>query len=62
MLEANVAGAKEIVRRLPPTLRTPVSRQTAVARRPPLHAIVTAPGAITPEARQRLRALHGREI
>jgi 5'-methylthioadenosine phosphorylase len=59
VLAANVAGAKEIVRRLPPHAAFAADCGCAKAA---AHAILTAPGAITPEARQRLRALHGREI
>ncbi|HEY6477424.1 MAG TPA: S-methyl-5'-thioadenosine phosphorylase [Polyangia bacterium] len=59
VLAANVAGAKEIVRRLPPHAAFAADCGCAQAA---AAAIVTAPGAITPEARQRLRALHGREI
>jgi 5'-methylthioadenosine phosphorylase len=59
VLNANVAGAKEIVRRLPQH----AARTGACAcARAAAHAILTAPEAITPEARQRLRALYGREI
>jgi 5'-methylthioadenosine phosphorylase len=59
VLNANVAGAKEIVRRLP----AHAERAGACAcARAAAHAILTAPEAITPEARQRLRALYGREI
>ena len=58
VLTANVAGAKEIVRRLP----THVARAAACGcAGAAAAAIITAPEAITPEARQRLRALHGRE-
>ncbi len=59
VLNANVAGAKQIVRRLPPHAAFAADCGCAEAA---AHAILTAPGAITPEARQRLRALHGREI
>ena len=59
VLNANVAGAKEIVRRLPPHAARAAACGCAGAA---AAAIVTAPEAITPEARQRLRALHGREI
>jgi 5'-methylthioadenosine phosphorylase len=59
VLNANVAGAKEIVRRLP----SHAARTGACAcAQAAAHAILTAPEAITPEARQRLRALYGREI
>jgi 5'-methylthioadenosine phosphorylase len=59
VLAANVAGAKEIVRRLSPHAAFAADCGCARAA---AHAILTAPEAITPEARQRLRALHGREI
>jgi 5'-methylthioadenosine phosphorylase len=59
VLNANVAGAKEIVRRLPQHASYAADCGCAGAA---AAAIVTAPEAITPEARQRLRALHGREI
>jgi 5'-methylthioadenosine phosphorylase len=59
VLAANVAGAKEIVRRLPKHASRAAACGCAGAA---AHAILTAPEAITPEARQRLRALYGREI
>jgi 5'-methylthioadenosine phosphorylase len=59
VLAANVAGAKQIVRRLPTHASFAADCGCAEAA---AHAILTAPEAITPEARQRLRALHGREI
>jgi 5'-methylthioadenosine phosphorylase len=58
VLAANVAGAKAIVRCLPPQVAKAAPCGCAKAA---AHAILTAPEAITPEARQRLRALHGRE-
>jgi 5'-methylthioadenosine phosphorylase len=58
VLAVNVAGAKEIVRRLP--THASFAADCGCARAA-AHAILTAPEAITPEARQRLRALHGRE-
>jgi 5'-methylthioadenosine phosphorylase len=58
VLTANVAGAKEIVRRLPSHVAYASACSCAGAA---TAAIITAPEAITPEARQRLRALHGRE-
>ena len=58
VLRANVAGAREVVRRL----------GEHVAKAPPCgcasaaaHAIISAPDAITAEARGRLRLLHGRD-
>ncbi|HXT98510.1 MAG TPA: S-methyl-5'-thioadenosine phosphorylase [Polyangia bacterium] len=59
VLAANVAGAKEIVRRLPPQAARAAACGCAGAA---ARAILTAPEAITPEARQRLRTLYGREI
>ena len=59
VLKANVAGAKEIVRRLPVHAQSAAACGCANAA---AHAILTAPEAITPEARQRLRALYGRDI
>jgi 5'-methylthioadenosine phosphorylase len=59
VLRANVAGAKEIVRRLPASTRSVAACGCARAA---AHAVLTAPGAISPDARQRLRALHGRDI
>jgi 5'-methylthioadenosine phosphorylase len=58
VLRANVAGAAEIVRRLPAaTVGVPACGCAHAAA----HAILTAPEAIPPEARQRLRALQGRD-
>jgi 5'-methylthioadenosine phosphorylase len=62
VLNANVAGAKEIVRRLPAHTAHAGFAADCGCAKAAAAAIVTAPGAITPEARQRLRALHGREI
>ena len=42
--------------------RTPSYAAACGCARAAAHAILTAPEAISPEARQRLRALHGREI
>jgi 5'-methylthioadenosine phosphorylase len=64
VLNANVAGAKEIVRRLPNHVAHAAHAVRAAAcgcAQAAAAAIITAPEAITPEARQRLRALHGRE-
>jgi 5'-methylthioadenosine phosphorylase len=58
VLRANVAGAKEIVRRLPATAASVAACGCARAA---AHAILTAPEAISPGARQRLRALYGRD-
>jgi 5'-methylthioadenosine phosphorylase len=59
VLRANVAGAKTIIRVLPNHLGElgDCNCGTAAA-----HAILTAPEAIPPEARQRLKALYGRDI
>lgn len=59
VLRANVEGAKTIIRDLPNHLGElgVCSCATAAA-----HAILTAPEAIPPEARQRLKALYGRDI
>jgi 5'-methylthioadenosine phosphorylase len=62
VLNANVAGAKEIVRRLPTQIGRVAEAAACACARAAAHAILTAPEAITPEARQRLRALYGREI
>ena len=59
VLRANVAGAKAIIRELPHHATGPTDCSCANAAR---HAILTAPEAISPEARQRLRALYGRDI
>jgi 5'-methylthioadenosine phosphorylase len=59
VLRSNVGGAKQIIRHLPEhAARAPRCACAAAAD----HAIVTAPEAITPAARQRLRALYGRDI
>jgi 5'-methylthioadenosine phosphorylase len=59
VLRANVAGAKEIVRRLPVHAAgaAPCACAQAAA-----HAILTAPDAIPAEGRQRLKALYGRDL
>jgi len=62
VLSANVAGAKEIVRRLPIHVAYAARAAACGCAGAAAAAIITAPEAITPEARQRLRALHGREI
>jgi 5'-methylthioadenosine phosphorylase len=59
VLRANVAGAKAIIRELPHHACGPTNCGCATAA---AHAILTAPEAITPEARQRLKALYGRDI
>jgi hypothetical protein len=59
VLRANVSGAKAIIRELPHHAADPTDCGCATAA---AHAILTAPEAISPEARQRLRALYGRDI
>ena len=59
VLLTNVAGAKEIVRRLPASTASVAACGCARAA---AHAVLTAPGAIPPDARQRLRALIGRDL
>ena len=58
VLRANVAGARDVVRRLGEHVAAvaPCGCARAAA-----HAIITAPDAITAEARGRLRLLHGRD-
>jgi 5'-methylthioadenosine phosphorylase len=58
VMKANVAGAKEIVRKLSPYL---TSVAPCTCWRAAQHAVLSAPEAISPEARQRLRALLGRD-
>jgi 5'-methylthioadenosine phosphorylase len=58
VLRANVAGAKQIVRRLPEHVGE--ARDCGCAQAA-AHAILTAPEAISAEARQRLRAIFGRD-
>jgi 5'-methylthioadenosine phosphorylase len=58
VLRANVAGAKEIVRRLPAALGSVAPCGCAHAA---AHAILTAPEAMGAEARQRLKSLYGRD-
>jgi 5'-methylthioadenosine phosphorylase len=59
VLRANVAGAKAIICDLPNHAAGPTDCSCATAA---AHAILTAPEAITPEARDRLKALYGRDI
>ncbi len=59
VLRANVAGAKAIIRDLPNHVGEMAECGCATAA---AHAILTAPEAISPEARQRLKALYGREF
>jgi 5'-methylthioadenosine phosphorylase len=58
VMKANVVGAKQIVRRLPEHLTSVAACGCAQAAR---HAVLSAPDAISSEARQRLRALYGRD-
>jgi len=58
VLRANVAGAQEIIRRLGDHLAGAASCGCARAA---AHAVITAPDAISAEARSRLRLLHGRD-
>ena len=59
VLAANIAGAQALLRRTLPALPTPRRCRCGHAAR---QAILTSREAITPEARQRLRALYGRDI
>jgi 5'-methylthioadenosine phosphorylase len=58
VLRANVAGAQEIIRRLPEHV---ASASPCGCARAAAHAVITAPDAISAEARGRLRLLHGRD-
>src|SRR5215471_13289353 len=58
VLRANVAGAQEIIRRLGDHL---AGAPPCACARAAAHAIITAPDAISAEARGRLRLLHGRD-
>ena len=58
VLRANVAGAREIIRRLGEHVANAAPCGCARAA---AHAVITAPDAITAEARGRLRLLHGRD-
>jgi 5'-methylthioadenosine phosphorylase len=59
VLRANVAGAQDVIRRLGDHVANvaPCGCARAAA-----HAIITAPDAISAEARGRLRLLHGRDL
>jgi 5'-methylthioadenosine phosphorylase len=59
VLKANIAGAHELLRRTLPGLPTPRRCSCGQAAR---HAVLTSADTITPEARQRLRELYGRDI
>jgi 5'-methylthioadenosine phosphorylase len=58
VLRANVAGAQEIIRRLGDHL---AGAAPCACARAAAHAVITAPDAISAEARGRLRLLHGRD-
>jgi 5'-methylthioadenosine phosphorylase len=58
VLRANVAGAQDIIRRLPAQVANAAPCGCARAA---AHAVITAPDAISAEARGRLRLLHGRD-
>ena len=58
VLRANVAGAQEIIRRLGDHV---AGVGPCTCARAAAHAIITAPDAISAEARGRLRLLHGRD-
>jgi 5'-methylthioadenosine phosphorylase len=59
VMRANVERARDIIRRLPSHLGAvaPCGCARAAA-----HAVITAPDAITAEARERLRQLYGRDL
>jgi len=59
VLRANVAGAQDVIRRLGEHVAkaAPCTCASAAA-----HAVITAPDAISAEARGRLRLLHGRDL
>jgi 5'-methylthioadenosine phosphorylase len=59
VLRANVAGAKEIVRRLPASA---AELPACACGQAAANAVLTAREAIPPDARQRLRALTGRDL
>ena len=58
VLRANVAGAQDVVRRLGEHV---AKAAPCACARAAAHAVITAPEAITAEARGRLRLLHGRD-
>ena len=59
VLRANVAGAQDIIRRLGDHV---ASAAPCGCARAAAHAVITAPDAISAEARGRLRLLHGRDL
>ncbi|HVZ72082.1 MAG TPA: S-methyl-5'-thioadenosine phosphorylase [Polyangia bacterium] len=59
VLLANVARARDVVRRVLPSLQTP---RTCACGQAAAHAIMTAPEAIPASARERLRGLFGRYL
>jgi 5'-methylthioadenosine phosphorylase len=58
VLRANVASAQDLIRRLPAHV---ASAAPCGCARAAAHAVITAPDAISAEARGRLRLLHGRD-
>jgi len=58
VLRANVAGAQDVIRRLGEHV---AKAAPCTCARAAAHAVITAPDAITAEARGRLRLLHGRD-
>jgi 5'-methylthioadenosine phosphorylase len=59
VMKANVAGAKQIVRRLPAHLGSVAACGCGQAAQ---YAVLSAKDAVSLEARQRLRALYGRDL
>ena len=59
VLRANVAGAQDVLRRLGEHV---ASAAPCGCARAAAHAVITAPDAISAEARGRLRLLHGRDL
>jgi len=59
VLRANVAGAQDIIRRLGDHV---AGAAPCACARAAAHAVITAPDAISAEARGRLRLLHGRDL
>jgi 5'-methylthioadenosine phosphorylase len=60
-LLANVARARDVIRRMLPTLADAGAR-TCACGQAAAHAIMTAPEAIPASTRERLRALYGRYL
>ena len=59
VLRANVAGAQDVIRRLGEHV---AKAAPCTCARAAAHAVITAPDAISAEARGRLRLLHGRDL